>query len=138
MLGIFIGVARLSSNWLVSKLAMVYIEFFRNVPLLIQLFFWFYIILSLPQVRDGYVIGGGLYINNGGFSIPFPNAVGFGPALAWPLLALAGIAVGFWVYRALLLRETNTGQPSHPLYAGGRNGGDHRRHQLDRHQPDRR
>jgi general L-amino acid transport system permease protein len=118
MLGIFIGVARLSSNWLVSKLAMVYIEFFRNVPLLIQLFFWFYIILSLPQVRDGYVIGGGLYINNGGFSIPFPNAVGFGPALAWPLLALAGIAVGFRVYRALLLRETNTGQPSHPLYAG--------------------
>ena len=47
-LGIFIGVSRLSTNWIVAKLAMVYIEFFRNVPLLVQLFFWFYIVLELP------------------------------------------------------------------------------------------
>ena len=52
-LGIFIGVARLSTNWLVVKLATVYIEFFRNVPLLVQLFFWFYIILALPPSGRG-------------------------------------------------------------------------------------
>ena len=49
ILGIFIGVARLSDNWLVSRLAAVYVEFFRNVPLLLLLFFWFYIWLALPQ-----------------------------------------------------------------------------------------
>ena len=53
LLGIFVGVARLSSNWLVAKLALVYVEFFRNVPLLVQLFFWFYIVLALPPVREG-------------------------------------------------------------------------------------
>ena len=53
LLGIVIGVARLSGNWLVSKLATVYIEFFRNVPLLVQLLFWFFIILALPPVRGG-------------------------------------------------------------------------------------
>ena len=46
----------MSTNWIVSKAALVYVEFFRNVPLLVQLFFWFYIVLALPQVREGYVI----------------------------------------------------------------------------------
>lgn len=117
LLGIFIGVARLSSNWLVSKLAMVYIEFFRNVPLLVQLFFWFYIILALPPVREGYVIGEGLFINNGGFSMPFPSATGTGAALLWILLALAGLLAGRAVYQLLLTREINTGQRSYPLTA---------------------
>ena len=118
MLGIFIGVARLSSNWLVAKLASVYIGFFRNVPLLVQLFFWFYIILALPPVREGYVIGGGLFINNGGFSIPFPNATGIGPAVVWSLLAAGALAAGYAAFRLLTARELRTGQPSYPLYAG--------------------
>ena len=117
-LGIFVGVARLSSNWLVAKLATVYIEFFRNVPLLIQLFFWFYIILVLPPVREGYVIGGGLYINNAGFSLPFPQAAGYGPSLAWALLAAGSIIAGWTVYRFLLARESQTGQASYPLLGG--------------------
>ena len=110
--------ARLSSNWLVSKLATVYIEFFRNVPLLVQLFFWFYIILALPPVREGYVIGEGLFINNGGFSMPFPAATGTVAALIWILLALAGLLAGRAVYQFLLARETNTGQRSYPLLTG--------------------
>ena len=118
LLGIFVGVARLSSNWLVSKLAMVYIEFFRNVPLLVQLFFWFYIILALPPVREGYVIGEGLFINNGGFSMPFPSATGTGAAILWSLLALGGLLAGRAVFQLLLAREINTGQRSYPLTAG--------------------
>ena len=117
-LGIFIGVARLSTNWLVSKLATVYIEFFRNVPLLIQLFFWFYIVLALPPVREGYVIGGGLYINNAAFSMPFPNAAGAVAAVVWSLLAAVGLFAGWTTFRALLYRETTTGKTSYPL-AGG-------------------
>ena len=117
-LGIFIGVARLSSNWLVAKLAMVYIEFFRNVPLLIQLFFWFYIILTLPPVRESYVIGGGLYIHNGGLSMPFPQAAGLGPSLAWALLGAGSLIAGWWVYQSLTARETRTGQSSYPVLTG--------------------
>ena len=117
-LGIFIGVARLSTNWLVAKLATVYIEFFRNVPLLVQLFFWFYIVLALPPVREGYVIGGGLYINNGGFSLPFPQAAGLGPSLAWALLGAGSLLAGWAVYRLLAAREASTGQASYPLLAG--------------------
>ena len=114
-LGVFIGVARLSTNWLVSKLATVYIEFFRNVPLLVQLFFWFYIILALPPVREGYVVGGGLFINNGGFSMPFPTASGSGAAFVWSLLGVLGLVAGYAVFRALTARELHTGQRSYPL-----------------------
>ena len=117
-LGIFIGVARLSTNWLVSKLATVYIEFFRNVPLLIQLFFWFYIILALPPVREGYVIGEGLFVNNAGISMPFPQAAGLGPSLAWALLGAGSLAAGWAVYQFLLAREVRTGQVSYPLMGG--------------------
>ena len=117
-LGIFIGVARLSTNWLVSKLATVYIEFFRNVPLLVQLFFWFYIILALPPVREGYIVGEGLFINNGGLSMPFPQAAGLGPSLAWALLAAGSLLAGWAVHRYLAAREVQTGQRSYPLLGG--------------------
>ena len=116
MLGIFIGVARLSGNWLVSKLALVYVEFFRNVPLLVQLFFWFYIILALPPVREGYILGGGLFVNNRGISLPFPEATAVGPAVVWALLAAASIIAGWAVYRLLLAQETQRGRPMYPLW----------------------
>ena len=118
MLGIFIGVARLSTNWLVSKLATVYIEFFRNVPLLVQLFFWFYIILALPPVTEGHVIGGGLLVNNRGISMPFPQATVIGPALVWALLGAASIVAGWAVYRMLLVQEIHRGRPTYPLWGG--------------------
>ena len=117
-LGIFVGVSRLSSNWLVAKLATVYIEFFRNVPLLIQLFFWFVIVLALPPVREGYVIGQGLYINNGGFSMPFPQATGLAPSLVWAVLGAASLFAGWTVYRFLLALEVRTGRASYPVLAG--------------------
>ena len=117
-LGVLVGVARLSGNWLVSRLALIYVEFFRNVPLLIQLFFWFYIVLALPPVREGYVIGERLYINNGGISIPWiSGSDGFG-AVAWLVVAaLAGVA-GYAVNRRLGRRELETGAASYPLIGG--------------------
>ncbi len=117
-LGIVIGVARLSGNWVVSKIALVYIEFFRNVPLLVQLFFWFYIVLALPPVRQGYVIADRLYINNGGLSIPFPVPSTWGATLAWFLLAIVAVAAGFLVNRYLTRREELTGSASYPLLSG--------------------
>ncbi len=118
LLGIFIGVARLSTNWIVAKLAMVYIDFFRNVPLLVQLLFWFYIMLALPPPREGYVIGGQLYVNNAGISLPWASATGLAPALVWTLLAVAAVVAGALIHRRLTRREIRTGQASYPLLAG--------------------
>ncbi len=118
LLGIFVGVCRLSTNWLVAKVALIYIEFFRNVPLLIQLYFWFYIVLSLPPVREGYVIANRVYINNAGVSIPFPFSDGAVAALLWIALAVAGIIAGTAVHRGLTQREVTTGQSSYPLIGG--------------------
>ena len=118
LLGIFIGVCRLSPNWIVSKLATVYIEFFRNVPLLVQLFFWFYIVLALPRVREGYVIANQLYVNNAGISFPGPTAGGVTPAVAWLALAVVAVIAGALAHRRLARREDETGRPSYPFVFG--------------------
>ena len=118
LLGVFIGVARLSTNWLVAKLALGYIEFFRNVPLLVQLLFWFFIILSLPPVREGYVIGGWLYINNGGVSFPWPHAPSIIAALVWAAAAAGAVLAGWAVDSRLSRREILTGKASYPFISG--------------------
>lgn len=117
-LGIFIGVSRLSTNWIVAKLAMVYIEFFRNVPLLVQLFFWFYIVLELPGVRESIVIADVLYLSNRGFSMPWPKATDYPVALIWLGLAVVAIVAGALVYRWRDRMEERTGQSSYPLIYG--------------------
>ena len=118
LLGIAVGVARMSNNWIVSKAALVYVEFFRNVPLLIQLFFWFYILLVLPPVLEGYVIGGKLYISNAGIWIPMVDPSGPGAAFAWLGIALVSVLAGFAVHRWQNSYETRTGQTSYPLLLG--------------------
>ena len=118
LLGIFIGVCRLSPNWIVARLATVYIEFFRNVPLLVQLFFWFYIILALPAVRQGYVIADRFYVNNAGISFPSPAASDAGPALVWLALVVVAVVAGVIVHHLLAIREEETGRPSYPFVFG--------------------
>ena len=93
-LGIVIGVARLSTNWIVARLAMIYIGFFRNVPLIIQLFFWFYLVLALPPVREGYVIAGGLFVINAGVSLPWPAVADGQAAAIWLAGAVAAVFAG--------------------------------------------
>lgn len=117
-LGIFIGVCRLSGNWIVARLATVYIEFFRNVPLLVQLFFWFYIVLALPVVRESYVVANSFYINNRGFSMPWPQADNYLVALVWLALAVVGIIAGIIVHRRLARKEEQTGRSTYPVIYG--------------------
>ena len=117
-LGVFIGVSRLSGNWLVSKIALAYIEFFRNVPLLIQLFFWFYIVLALPPVREGYVIADRLYLNNAGVAVPIPTGDGVAQGLIWLVSAAVAIAAGVLAHKAMARREEQTGSTSYPLLTG--------------------
>ena len=118
VLGIIVGISRMSGNWIVSKAALVYIEFFRNVPLLLHLFFWFYIVLALPPVRQGYVIAQRLYINNGGVSFPSPSPTNGGLAATWVLAAVVAVIIGWVIRRWLARRERDTGVASYPLAAG--------------------
>lgn len=122
-LGIFIGVARLSSNWLVARIAGAYVEFFRNVPLLIQLLFWFYIVLSLPPTRNTHVLFERVYVNNAGVSIPWALPTGGSGLMAWDAwlwlaLAVAGVVAGVIVHRKLTRREIESGHASYPLISG--------------------
>ena len=110
VLGTVIGVARLSSNWLVAKLAMSYVEVLRNIPLLLQLFFWYGVItVSLPHPREALSPVEGVFLSNRGFKIPAPEPdIGYTLALAGVGLGLLGAwAVGRWARR----RRNLTGQP---------------------------
>ncbi len=113
-LGIIVGAVQLSGNWVISKVATVFVEVFRNVPLLVQLFFWYILLLGLPSVQQGgIVLFDAVYLNNNaGLSFPWPEGQQL-PGV-WLLCVAASIAVGL-VARVLLdRRETRTGQPSYP------------------------
>ena len=116
-LGVFIGIARLSGNWLVAKLATAYIEFFRNVPLLVQLLFWFYIVLTLPGVRESYVIAETVYVNNAGISVPWLSPTS-GAAYVWLAVAVGAVAAGIALHRRLTRREVEAGRASYPFWSG--------------------
>lgn len=71
IIGFVVGIARLSQNWLVARLATVYVESVRNVPLLLQLFFWYFAVLqTLPHPRDSLSVAGTVFLNNRGLSVP--------------------------------------------------------------------
>lgn len=119
ILGIVVGIARISSNWLLSHIALVYIEFFRNVPLLVQLLFLFYFILILPPITETYNLFDTVYLNNAGLAVPQPTLDhGATPGLAWLAAVLAGITVGIVVHRHLAKREMLTGRVSYPVATG--------------------
>ncbi len=73
VVGFVVGIARLSRNWLIGKLAAGYVELIRNVPLLLQLLFWYNAVLkALPDLRDSWTVFGNVYLNNRGFFAPSP------------------------------------------------------------------
>jgi general L-amino acid transport system permease protein len=84
LLGFFIGLARLSSNWLLSTLAGGYVEFVRNIPLLFFVLFWYSVVIgALPQPRESLSIFSIAFLNNRGLTIPIAND---GTALRWAAL----------------------------------------------------
>jgi len=94
ILGFLVGMGRLSSNWLVARLSAVYIEVFRNIPLLLQILFWYTAVLSnLPAPRNS-LQAGGLLMNNRGLYFPAPvTGPGFGYVVAAALMALLAVVV---------------------------------------------
>jgi general L-amino acid transport system permease protein len=108
ILGTVMGIARLSSNWLIRKLAQVYVETFRNIPLLLQLFFWWAMLrVSAPAPRQAWELLPGVLVTNRGFVYPVPVA---DPVHHWIVLALAlGIAGAIGVSRWAKRRQALTG-----------------------------
>ena len=96
-LGFFVGVARLSSNWVVAKLAMIYVEVIRNIPLLLQLFFWYNAVLKpLPEPRNSIALPGAIFLNNRGIILPYPQfGEGFGIVVAAFLIGIVAAVVWF-------------------------------------------
>jgi general L-amino acid transport system permease protein len=114
ILGVFIGIARLSKNWIIRQLSTVYVEFLRNTPLVLQLFFWYSAVLRpLPGPRqsvglpDG-VFGLGIYLNNRGLIVPKPI---YGElAIFIPVALVLGIVAAVMVSRWAKQRQMATGQ----------------------------
>jgi general L-amino acid transport system permease protein len=98
VLGFALGVARLSSNWLINKNAMVYVEIFRNVPLLLQIMFWYFGVLrNLPTPRQAVSFGDAMFLSNRGVVVP---AIEAGSGAGWYAAALAiGLAAFIWLRR---------------------------------------
>jgi general L-amino acid transport system permease protein len=102
VLGFVIGIARLSSNWLIAKLAAAYVELIRNVPLLLQLFFWYFAVLkNLPSPRQSYALPGGAYFNVRGLYLPVPVFLPGSEAVVAALAAglVATAALWWWARR---------------------------------------
>lgn len=114
VLGFVVGIARLSKNWLIAKLALIYIETFRNIPLLLQIFFWYFAVLrAVPAPRQSLSLGDAVFLNIRGLYMPAPQ---FQSGFVWVLIALA-IAIGLvvWLSRWAQQRQMATGQ-TFPLF----------------------
>ncbi|MCX5493664.1 amino acid ABC transporter permease [Kaistia dalseonensis] len=108
IIGFVVGVARLSSNWLIAQLAAIYVEVIRNIPLLLQLFFWYFAVLrSVPGMREKWSLFGLFHINIGGLHVPRPVVEdGFG----WVVGAVpVAIAIAIFVARWGKERQEATG-----------------------------
>ncbi len=118
LIGFFMGVARLSKNWLVARLATVYIETFRNIPLLLQIMFWYFAVLRpLPLPRQSLSLGDAVFLNNRGLFLPEPvPEAGFWLVATALLLAIAAVvALARWARR----RQDATGEQFPVFWVGG-------------------
>src|SRR5262249_44375274 len=110
MLGLVVGLLRLSSNWLVARLTLGYVELMRNTPLVLQLFVWWKMLqISAPAPKVAWQVVPGVFVSNRGVALPVPE---YDPGFRWVLAALcagilAALALTHWARR----RRERTGQP---------------------------
>ena len=110
--GTFIALARLSSNWLLNRIALVYIEFHRNIPLLVLLFIWYFVVFGVvPPVKDSLVWPGPTYINKRGIYLSWPRLTETGYIF---VIGLAiGIVIALITYITLRKRRAITGKETY-------------------------
>jgi general L-amino acid transport system permease protein len=109
IIGFTIGIMRLSSNWLIAKIAEAYVEILRNIPLLLQIFFWYFAVLrALPKPKESLELYDSLFLNNRGLFIP-DTVFGEGSSIIFYLLwitVIISIGIFVWAKR----RQNRTGQ----------------------------
>jgi len=117
LLGFVIGIARLSPNWIIARLATIYIETLRNIPLLLQLFFWYFSVLkAMPNVRNSFEWAGGFVLNQRGFYTPAPI---FDDRFLIVAIAILIAIVGvFFLRRWAIARLEATGNRFPTFWAG--------------------
>jgi general L-amino acid transport system permease protein len=115
IIGFIVGISRLSKNWLLAKVATGYVETIRNIPLLLQLLFWYNAVLkSLPIVRESYTFPGGIYLNNRGLILPEPVLQ---PDFDWVTgVFVIGIVASIAYYIWARQRQMRTGKQAPVLW----------------------
>lgn len=95
ILGFIVGVARLSPNWMINKLATVYVEVFRNIPPLLQILFWYFaVFLTMPGPRNSHNFADTFYMSSRGLNMPAAIATpAFWPFVISVLLAIVAVVV---------------------------------------------
>jgi len=109
ILGLLIGVGRLSNNFIISKLSLIYIETFRNIPILLQILFWYNVVLAaLPSTRNSMNYLDSVFLNNRGLLLPEPIfESGSGAILISLIIAIAAV---IYLVRWAHKRHDQTGQ----------------------------
>ena len=116
IVGFTIGIARLSSNWLIAKLAEAYIEVLRNLPLLLQIFFWYFAVLrALPKPKQSLELFDSFFLNNRGLFIPDPIFGEGGTLIFYSFIAAIIISIGIAVWSRQ--RQNKTGQTFPVFYS---------------------
>ncbi len=109
IIGTLVALARLSSNWLLSRIALVFIEFHRNIPLLVLLFIWYFVVFSfVPPVKESLVWPGPIFINKRGVYLSWPRLTETGSTFV--VLFIIGIICAFIAFIILRRRRKTTGK----------------------------
>ncbi|SMM98839.1 Glutamate Aspartate transport system permease protein GltJ (TC 3.A.1.3.4) [uncultured Candidatus Thioglobus sp.] len=114
IIGLIIGIARLSNNWLIAKLAGGYIELFRNIPILLQILFWYNLALaSFPSPKQSFELFGAVFVNLRGIYMPKPIAT---EGVIWVVVALiVGIVLKLLIKRYFNNKRDKTGIETNTL-----------------------
>jgi len=112
IIGVMVGIARLSSNWLVNKLALFYIEFNRNIPLLVLLFiFYFPIFNQLPQVKESITLGEVVVLNSRGIYLTWPRMTTIG--IIWIIVIFLSVVLAAVAFIQLQKKQIETGKDTY-------------------------
>lgn len=115
ILGFIIGISRISTNWLAKKVAAFYVEIFRNTPLLVQIFIWFYaVFLSFPVIEKSLNVFGLFFFSNRGSAIPWFDLTS--STMIWFISLLIGLTLSIVVWKFRLKRQIELGKRKYPIY----------------------
>ena len=113
ILGTLIGIGRLSRNWLLAKLTAIYVEVLRDIPVLLQLLFWYTVLQGLPAARQSLHLGSFVFLSNRGIRFP---VLDWQPAHSWALLAFLVGIVGTLGYARFIRRRQEATGAARPVW----------------------